>query len=296
MSNNEKKGMISIIIPSVIWGSVGINVRLLSQQGLDPFSISFFDLLIGSVFIYLFAGYKGERIRFRYNNNIIKHLILQGLFFGLTGILLFFSFLSTSISNATFLQQTMPIWVMILSAILLKEKVTLRKITALVIAIIGIFLLFQFNILASYLKGDVLALLSSFAFSGMVLNAKKLKNVSEFTSTFFQLSIACLTMLPFMILKFGNNSIQNIWLTVFLLLFLGIVNTGITQRLFLYGLRYVEASKASILNLIEPMSATIFAFIIYSEKLTIYSFLGIMLIIVSVIIIFTSTKAKKKSS
>lgn len=262
--------MIYIIIPTIIWGSVGINVRLLNQQGLEPFTINFINMLIGTIFIFLFAKYRGINIKLKHNSNTTKHLILQGLFFGCTGILLFYSFLYTSIANATFLQKTMPLWVMILSVFLLKERLNSRKIVVLAIALTGIFLLFQFNIKATTVSGDFLALLSAFTFSGMVLNGRKLKNVSEFTTTFFQLFVACILMLPFMLVRFSSNSVGNIWMTIPLLLFLGIVNTGLTQRLFLYGLRYVEASKASILTFIEPISATLFAFLFFSEKLTFY--------------------------
>ncbi len=290
MLNNEKKGMISIIIPTLIWGSVGINVRLLNQQGLEPFFINFINMLIGSIFIFILAKFKGKEICLKNDKDTTSHLILQGLFFGCTVILIFFAFLYTSIANATFLQKTMPLWVMVLSVFILKEKLTLRKITALIIALIGKFLLFQLNLKTSSLKGDFLALLSALTFSGMVLNGRKLKDVSEFTSTFFQLSVACLLMFPFMLLRLKSNYLENVWIAIFLLLFLGVVNTAITQRLFLYGLRFVEASKASVLTFIEPMSATLFAFFFFSEKLAFNSILGLFLMTISVVIILASTK------
>jgi drug/metabolite transporter (DMT)-like permease len=294
MASQERKGMIAIVIPSIIWGTVGINVRLLSDHGLEPFTINFFNMLIGSIFIYYFARYKGKHVKFKHKPNVMFHLILQGIFFGLTVILLFFAFIYTSISNASFLQQTMPLWVMVLSAIYLKEKITARKITALLIAILGVYLLFTVHISASSYRGDLLALISSFTFSGMILNARKLKNVSEYTTTFFQLSVACVMMLPFMLIRLGHDSPHNLIYVIALLLFLGIVNTGITQRLMLYGLRYVEASKASLINLIEPISATILAFIVLSQKITIQSVIGIVLILSAVIIIITSKSKKRR--
>ncbi len=114
MASLERKGMISIVIPAIIWGTVGINVRLLSKQGLEPFTINFFNMLIGSIFIYYFAKYKGHKVQFKHSANVTKHLILQGVFFSLTVILLFFAFIHTSISDASFIQQTMPLWVMVL--------------------------------------------------------------------------------------------------------------------------------------------------------------------------------------
>jgi drug/metabolite transporter (DMT)-like permease len=294
MANLEKRGMLAIVIPSVIWGSVGINVYLLSKQGLEPFTINFFNMLIGSIFIYWYADYRGHAVKFRHDANVTKHLILQGVFFALTVITLFFAFIHTSISDASFIQQTMPIWVMVLSALFLKEKITSRKILALLLAVVGVFFLFQVHIASTSYVGDFLALLSSFAFSGMVLNGRTLKNVSEYTTTFFQLSVACLIMFPFMLVRLGHNSPHNYWYIVALLLFLGVVNTGITQRLLLYGLRYVEASKASLINLIEPLSATIFAFFVLSQKVTASSLVGIFLIMTAVVIILTS--ATKQSS
>jgi len=290
MASLEKKGMIAIVIPTIIWGTVGINVRLLSKQGLEPFTINFFNMLIATVFIYYYAKYKGHKIQFKHNRRELIHLLLQGVFFGLTGILLFFAFIYTSISNASFIQQTMPLWVMVLSAVYLKEKITSRKVIALLIAILGVYFLFQVHIASSSYRGDLLALLSSFTFSGMILNGRKLKAVSEYTTTFFQLSIAGLIMLPFMLFRLGHDSPKNISYIIGLILFLGVINTAITQRLLLYGLRYVEASKASLINLIEPISATILAYFVLSQKITIDSIAGIVLILSAVMIILRSTK------
>ena len=54
------------------------------------------------------------------------------------------------------------------------------------------------------------------------------------------------------------------------------------------GLRIVEASKAGILATIEPMVATLFGVLVFSEPLTLMSGFGVALILAAVVILNTS--------
>lgn len=290
MKYSEKTGLLFLLIPVIVWGSVGINVRLLNEQGLEPFTINFFNMLIGTLFIWFYARIKKEHIQLKHPKRTMIHLVLQGVFFGLTVITLFFAFLSTSIANAAFIQKTMAIWVMIASTLYLHEKITKRKILSTGIALVGLAFLLQLNTF-TFATGDILALLSSFFLAGFILNGRQLKNTSEYTTTFFQLSVAGIVMLPFMLFTFASNSVENLWMTIVLLLFLGIVNTALTQRLFILGLRYVEASKASIITYVEPVSSSLFAFLYYGEQINLVSFAGIALILLSTSLIFSSSKS-----
>ena len=61
------------------------------------------------------------------------------------------------------------------------------------------------------------------------------------------------------------------------------------------GLRTVEASRAGILATIEPMVATLIGIAVFTEKLTVFSALGIILILAAVILLNIKPDAKEKA-
>ena len=76
---------------------------------------------------------------------------------------------------------------------------------------------------------------------------------------------------------------QNISVVVWCLI-LGIVCTVVPYLLYTIGLRYVENGRASIIASVEPVTATILGVILYSEKISMMSAVGIILVLAGLII------------
>ena len=83
-----------------------------------------------------------------------------------------------------------------------------------------------------------------------------------------------------------------LWLIVFCFL-TALITAVIPFLLYTLGLHMVEAGKAGILATVEPMVATIIGIVFFSEQLTIFSGLGILLILVAVIILNLKKKDTK---
>ena len=138
-------GDILIIIAGLFWGSMGIFVRHLNGLGFTSIQIACVRLVTAGIIfalILLIKDPKGFRIS-------IKDIPLF-LALGLVSILFFTCCYFTAIrlmtmSTAAILLYTSPIWVMVLSVIFLKEKITSRKITALILAFAGCVLVSGFG-------------------------------------------------------------------------------------------------------------------------------------------------------
>ena len=68
---------------------------------------------------------------------------------------------------------------------------------------------------------------------------------------------------------------------------MGIMPTAIAYILYLGGLRLLDATKASVFAIVEPLSAAILGFLFFQETLSYGSFVGFVLIISSIILIST---------
>ncbi len=201
-----------------------------------------------------------------------------------------FYFLSvkyTSVSIAALLLYTAPVYVTLLSPFLLKEYINHRSIFALAISIIGVILvirpdtLFQ-DVDHTYLIGLAAGLLSGLLYGGMIITSRYLKD--DYTGTTqgtWALLITLILFTPYSVAITAEVLLDNL---VVLVLF-GIISTALAIVLYLSGLMQVRAQNASIVALLEPASAVVFAYLILSEPITVSMLAGGALILLGAVII-----------
>lgn len=277
------------LISGGLFGSVGIFVRKLEAFGIDNYTSVFSRVSIAALILF------GSILLF--DKNLLK-IKLQDLWLfvatGLLGMLGLNYFYNESLSRLTLsfsavLLSLSPIFVLILSVFLFKERVNLTKILSMGLAIIGCF--FASGILnnSAQLKwtplGIIIGLAAAFfyalfsIFSKMAMN----RNYNVFTITFYSLltcSIALLPLINWSILGsfIVDSPIEN---SAFLILH-ALCTSVLPYILYTVSLKYIDTSKAAILAAGgEPMSAMIFGIFFFSEVPTLLSFSGIIITIIA---------------
>lgn len=128
---------IAIILAGMLWGCMGLYVRFLDKTGLSSLDIcevrSVFTAVI-MFFVLLFYKPSLLKIKFRDCWIFIGTGIISILFFNFC---YFTTIQETQLSFAVIMLYTAPVFVMLLSAVLFKEKITVRKIIALAVAFTG---------------------------------------------------------------------------------------------------------------------------------------------------------------
>ena len=277
-----------ILLAGILWGCLGIFVRVLNALGLYSMDIvalrAFVTCIVMGIFIFCH-----ERALFK--------IRLRDLwcFFG-TGIcsIVFFNYCyfkaisMTSLSIAAVLLYTAPSIVMILSFILFKERFNVNKLISLVLTFAGCVLVTGVitepgsvtwnGIMTGLGAGLGYALYSIFGRYSID------RGYHSFTITFYTFLFASLgTFFVADIPKICVAVTQNISVVVWCLI-LGIVCTVVPYLLYTIGLRYVENGRASIIASVEPVTATILGVILYSEKISMMSAVGIILVLAGLII------------
>jgi drug/metabolite transporter (DMT)-like permease len=204
-----------------------------------------------------------------------------------------------SLSTAAILLYTSPIWIMLMSLFVFKEKMTGRKIIALLLAFGGC-------VLVSGISGDGLTLIGFLIGLGSglgyglysILGTIALKKYSPYTVTTYTFIIAAVG--SWFISKPGEmysifSAAPDIAFLIVFCIITAVVTAVIPFLAYTLGLRTVEASRAGILATIEPLVATLFGVIVFSEKLTIFSGLGIVLILSAVIVLNLKVKNKEEN-
>ncbi len=284
------RGTIAISISAIMWGFDGVVLtpRLFNLEvGYVVFILHLIPFLLMNIF--LFKQYKHIQSFVRQDYII---LILISLFGGALGTVAIVKALFLvnfqHLSVVVLLQKLQPIFAIILAAILLKEKLKKNFVLWAGIAIVAsYFLTFGFhlpniNADANTIYASLFALLAAFSFgSSTVFSKRFLQNHNFITATFYRYGFTSLFMLIY-VLIFGQYielyvTTQLNWL---FFLIIGVSTGSGAIFIYYYGLRRVKAIVATISELLFPISAIFFDYLIND------SFLSPIQIISAAIMVF----------
>ena len=296
---SSKKGVAFILIAGLLWGTIGIFVRNLNELGLEAMQIVFIRAIITAVILLagvLIYDRRLLKIRLRDLWCFVGTAILSVLFF------YYFYFVTiekASLAVAAVLLYTAPIFVMLMSLLLFKEKLTGKKGAACAMAFVGCALvagildgggnmLSPAALLTGLLSGFGYALYS--IFSRFALN----RGYSSITITVYTFLIAAVRMLPFADYgAIGTALSAQPATTVLCSLGLAVFVTVIPYLLYTAGLATVASSKASIMASVEPVMACVVSVLVFREGMSFFGGLGIVLVIGAIVLLNLHSPAGK---
>lgn len=288
-SNQQKHlSMAAIMGAATLWGCMGIFSRGIAAMDISVTSVAILRNLGACLLMGLFFLI-ADRSIFRVK---LRHLpIFLGTGVGSVLMMTLFYFRSqqeSSLAVAAILLYTAPTFVVILSALLFKDKITRQKLAALVIAFLGCS--FVSGIWSGGLEvsplGLVLGLASGFSYSLYTIFGRfGLQHYQPFTVTFYSLVFAGIGSLFFW--NTGEMAViaaspKGLLLSLGLMLFA----TVLPYLLYTKGLSGLgDSSKASILASVEPVVASLVGILAFGEPMTLGVILGLGCILISVYIL-----------
>ncbi len=278
-----------ILLAGCFWGSMGIFVRRLGAYGFTSIQIVSIRVTLAALAFCLLQLVR-DRSGFRLSPRDI--LLFLGLGFG--SILFFTVCYFTAIemmplSTAAILLYTSPIWIMLMSALFFREKLTGLKLLALALAFAGCVLVSGVSGEGVTLAGLLFGLGSGLGYGlYSILGTVALRKYSPFTVTTWTFLFAAAGSLLIcrpadMLSKFA--AAPNLAALLLFCLVTALVTAVVPFLAYTLGLRTVEASRAGILATVEPMVATLIGILVFSEPLTPLSGLGMALILAAVILL-----------
>ena len=284
---------IPIIIGVVSVSLSAIFVKLAeAESGVIAFYRMLFSVLIMSPLF--FMKYKHE---LKYlNKREWLFTSIAGIFLAFHFILWFESLNYTSVASSTVLVTLQPIFALVGTYLFFKEKITLKAIGATVVAISGSVLIAwgDFKVSGDAFFGDVLALIACALVTGYFLFGQEVrKGLSLITYTMVVYSVSTVVLFIYVLVadqSFGPYESKE-WI---MFLLLAIVPNLLGHNLFNWAIKYVSTNIISITILFEPIGATILAFFIFGEFLTLSQILGGIVVIVGITLFVVDFKNLKK--
>lgn len=275
----ETSAKLQLIASMLIFGTMGIFVKYIP---LPSAVIAMARGFIGAIFILLVLLFKRTKISFSDIKNNAVVLFLSGIFLGVNWILLFEAYRYTSVAVATICYYLAPVFVIIASPFILKEKITPAKGVSIVVSLTG--MLFVSGIFESKteewdIKGILFGIGAAVFYACYMLSTKKLKSISSYDGTVVQLLSAATVLIPYIALTQDISSFKTDTKTVVLLLCVGILHTGIAYALYFNSLKNIKAQTSAIFSYIDPAVSILASVLFLKESLTLFSVIGGILIL-----------------
>lgn len=272
----KNKAAFKYVAALLLFGSNGI---VASHIPLSSYEIVFTRTLIGSLFLALVFVSSRQKVQFWRNRRHCLYLVISGVAMGASWMLLFEAYAQIGVSLATLAYYCGPVIVMILSPILFKEKFTVAKLLGFLAVVLGMVAVNGAALLHGYVSwGLLFGILSAFTYALMVIFNKKATSITGLENPMWQLIVSFITVAVFVGLKQGF-SIYITPGTLFPILLLGIVNTGIGCYFYFSSIGDLPVQTVSILGYLEPLSALFFAAAFLGEALSVWQSIGAALIL-----------------
>ena len=266
------------LLAMAIFGTIGLFVKFID---LPSTVIALSRGALGTLFLLIVLQLMKRRMDTESIKRNFKHLLIAAVALGFNWIFLFEAYRLTSIATATLAYYMAPVILILLSPLVLKERVRLAKWICVICALIGMSLIAGIwegsDQIA--LSGIAMGLLAACFYATIVINNKFLKGMNPYDSAIVQLGIAALVLLPYVAFTVDFENLTLDTQTIGLTLIVGIVHTGVAYWLYFSALPKLEAARIAIFSYVDPAIAILLSVFVLMEPMTINAMIGAVLIL-----------------
>ncbi|ATL29615.1 DMT family transporter [Streptomyces formicae] len=271
----ENRGTAQLTAAMMLSGTLGIFVV---ESGASAFNVVFFRVLFGALALGAYAFARGY---FRDHGLTLKKLglaALGGVFIVFNWVFLFTAYEATSISLATVVYHTQPFFLVLLSALVLRERLSRFQLGWLAAAFAGLLLVSGVRPGdAGSLAGIGLALLAALLYALSTLVTKRVTGVRPHLIALVQVLVGIPLLLPFA--DFGAMSGTGTgwaWLAG-----LGVIHTGLMYVLMYAAYAKLPTAKIAVLAFTYPAVAMVADWAVYGHHIGLVQALGVPLIVLA---------------
>lgn len=289
--SSPRLGILFVSFSAMLWGTVGIATQAVYHQSdLNAVTVGFYRLAFAfpvvAIICWRVVGKEVFQVR---GKNYLKMAFI-GAMLAIYQVCYFAAVGYIGVTFATLITLcTAPVIVSLASVIFLQEPLTRSTIKALLCALTGTALLVGFpegsDAVNNLFLGVALSLGSAVGYAIVAMLGRSIATECHpIHSTTVSFGVGAIFLFP--IAASSCFSVQYTSEVLSLLLYIGFVPTAVAYSLFFLGMRSVKASTASILTMIEPLTATILAWFIFDERLAVSGIAGASLLLFAIMVLY----------
>lgn len=273
----ESIATIEMLICALLWSIAGIFMKLIPWNG---FAIAGIRSLIAGLTMLAYVLIK------RYKLVINKKTLTAGLFTGLVYICFTVSNKLTTAANAIVLQFTSPVFIVVFSALIFKQRIRKRDVGVVVLTLLGIALFFFDQLKPGYIAGNFVAIAAGLFMALMFIFVGDLEQEARYSAIIIGQGLTFLIGLPF-ILRYGLTFTPTITASI---LILGIFQLGISYILYVKASKYCPPLACCLLGALEPLLNPVWVAIFDGERPGIWALIGGVIVVASITVWLATDK------
>ena len=289
--NVKAKGYALGAIAAASYGMNPLFALPLYQVGMDPDSVLFFRYLFAIPLLGIMLKVRGHS--FKVQPQEVFPLIIMGLLVAISSLTLFESYNYMDVGIASTLLFVYPIMVTLIMSLVYKEKLTLPLVVCMLLALVGIGLLYKGSDGATLsLVGTFFVFASSLSYAIYIVgvNQKTLKDIPTLKVTFYVLLFGVFLFIVRLLIQ-GNCHVPDMhqWYLWCNLLALAVFPTAISFLCTTGAIQYIGSTPTAILGALEPVTAVFFGVVVFGESLSVRDVIGLVLIITAVTLVIAGS-------
>ena len=277
--DNRNSERLQLIFSMMLFGTIGTLSRYINM----PSSIICLGrAFFGVITILILLSARKEKPDTEAIRRNFWWLLLSSTLMCCNWICQFEAYKYTTIATGTLCYYMQPVFYIIAGAVVLKEKLTVKKICCVAVAFGGMVLVsgvLQTGLHLSELKGVIFGVSGGFFYAMVVLINKYMKDISPVNTTIMQLALVSVIMLPYSAATgaFGEVSITTVG--IICLLILGVLHTGIGYIIYFDAVNKLPTQTVGILSYIDPVEAVMLSAFFLKEPISIFTVIGAVMIL-----------------
>ena len=264
---NRKYAILLLIVTGIIWSSGGLFIKLIPWS---PISIAGIRSGLSALVIYLY-----RRLDPIY---LSKYVWAGAISYSVMVICFVFANKITTSGNVILIQYAAPIYVALFSFSFLGEKANIADWVSILIIFVGLSSFFYEDLSYFQLWGNILSILSGIGFAGLTLCMRKEKKANPVDCVLMGNILTFLVCIPFY--KNGVTLDIKPWVSI---IFLGVIQLGLSYIFFSIAIKYVKALDAIIYPVIEPLVNPLLTFLFLGELMSNTAVFGGAFVIIGVV-------------
>ena len=284
--NKTNLAYILLVLTTIFWSGNFIVGKAATIYNIPPFSLNFFRWLFAGIILFPFT-FKEIVLK----KNYIKENVGLFIILGITSITVFnsivyYSLYFTQVITGVLMISTIPVWIILISSLLKIEKTNIYQIFGILLSLIGVMAIVtksDLNVIKGleFNKGDLSIIIAMFSWAifSTLLKKKKLE-VSQITLLQVVIIFGLIFLTPIYIIELLLGNYIILEKPFFLTLAYVVIFPGLLSFLFwIKGISVIGANRSGIFLHLMPIFGSVFAIIIFKEKIMFYHLIGAIFII-----------------
>lgn len=258
----------------MLFGTNGIFVAHISLRGSQIVLLrTFIGGVLLSCLVLFYGGFDKDSVR-----EERRLLLLGGAALGLNWVSLFEAYRMLNVSLATLIYYVGPILVLLFSPVLFCEKLTGRRLAAVVLVALGLICISGSIVMTGMnVSGLLVAAISALLYVALIIFNKKITRTNGMQTAAIELDVAFAVVLVYTLCTSGLPNPAGSDLPY--IAAIGFINTGLAYLLYFSGLQKLSGQSVALMSYIDPVSALFLSAIVLHEVMTPVQVIGAALII-----------------